>query len=232
MALPPGPRVTKYFDLARPTAEVNAELNSQDATLEPATYRYARVELCKSYGGQTQADIPTRMWQGPGMDAEQPFVSGDCGRTSQPRSSPARPPRRPIARSRATTTAAALRTATAPASTPPLTTGYAWTSPSSCPARRGGSRLAYAGSVRTAKVSIAIDKQQLKRARSAAKAEGLSLSAYIARALGAQLADQRRIDAARALHARWRDSGVPTAADEEAFLARMARPRTRGTKAG
>jgi hypothetical protein len=83
-ALPPGPRVTQYFDLSRPTAEVNAELNSQDATITPATYRYARVELCKSYGGQTQADIPTLMWQGPGMAAEQPFVSGDCGRTSLP----------------------------------------------------------------------------------------------------------------------------------------------------
>ena len=84
MAQPPGPRVTQYFDLARPTAEVNAELNSQDAAIEPATYRYARVELCKSYGGQTQAEIPTLMWQGPGMDAEQAFVSGDCGRTSLP----------------------------------------------------------------------------------------------------------------------------------------------------
>ena len=84
MTLPPGPRITQYFDLARPSAEVNAELNSQDAELEPATYRYARVELCKSYGGQRQAEIPTLMWQGPGLDAEQPFVSGDCGRTSLP----------------------------------------------------------------------------------------------------------------------------------------------------
>jgi hypothetical protein len=84
MALPAGPRVTQYFDLARPTAEVNAELNSQDAALAPGTYRYARIELCKAYGGQTQADIPTLMWKGPGLAAEQPFVSGDCGRTSLP----------------------------------------------------------------------------------------------------------------------------------------------------
>jgi hypothetical protein len=84
MTLPVGPRVTQYFDLARPTAEVNAELNSQAAALAPGTYRYARVELCKAYGGQTQAEIPTLMWKGPGMAAEQPFVSGDCGRTSLP----------------------------------------------------------------------------------------------------------------------------------------------------
>jgi hypothetical protein len=83
-AQPAGPRITQYFDLSRPTADVNAELNSQDATITPGTYRYARVELCKALGGQTQADVPTLMWKGPGMAAEQPFVSGDCGRTSLP----------------------------------------------------------------------------------------------------------------------------------------------------
>jgi hypothetical protein len=84
MALPPGPRVAQYFDLARPTEEINAELNSQGQPLSPATFRYARVELCKSLGGQAQADVPTLMWRGPGMTAEQPFTSGDCGRTSAP----------------------------------------------------------------------------------------------------------------------------------------------------
>lgn len=82
---PPGPRVTQYFDLARPTAEVNAELNAQDLPIEPSTYRYARVEMCKIYPGDgTQPTIPTLMWKGPGMDAEQAFTSGDCGRTSLP----------------------------------------------------------------------------------------------------------------------------------------------------
>ena len=85
--------------------------------------------------------------------------------------------------------------------------------------------------MRTTKISIAIDKQQLKLARSAAKGEGLSLSAYIARALGSQLEDQRRIDAARQLHASWGTSAVPTAADRDAFLARMSRPRTRRSRA-
>jgi hypothetical protein len=85
--------------------------------------------------------------------------------------------------------------------------------------------------VPTTRIRIAIDAQQLKRARSAAKAEGVSLSAYIARALGKQLEDQRRIDAARALHASWGDSGIPTASDEEAFLARMTRSRAQRSKA-
>jgi hypothetical protein len=81
------------------------------------------------------------------------------------------------------------------------------------------------------KISIAIDKEQLSLARSAAKTEGLSLSAYISRALGKQLEDQRRIDAARKLHASWDASAMPTAADRDAFLARMARPRARRTRA-
>jgi hypothetical protein len=79
--------------------------------------------------------------------------------------------------------------------------------------------------VPTTRIRIAISQQQLKRARSAAKAEGLSLSAYVARALGKELEDQRRIDAARALHASWGDRDIPTAADEDAFLAWM---RVRG----
>jgi hypothetical protein len=83
-AQPAGPRITDYFDLARPTAEVNAELNSQGASVTPGTYRYARVELCKAYGGQQMATVPTMMWAGPGMASEQPFTSGDCGRTSLP----------------------------------------------------------------------------------------------------------------------------------------------------
>ena len=82
-ALPQGPRITSYFDLARSTAEVNAELSSQDAPVSPGTYRYARIEMCKAYG-QSQADKPTLMWAAPGMTGEQPFTSGDCGRTSLP----------------------------------------------------------------------------------------------------------------------------------------------------
>ncbi len=80
-AEPAGPRVTSYFDLARPTAEVNAELSSQGAAVTPGSYQYVRVEMCKA-SGQTQPTAPTMMWSGPGMTTEQPFSSGDCGRTS------------------------------------------------------------------------------------------------------------------------------------------------------
>ncbi|MEP6862487.1 MAG: hypothetical protein ABJE66_17830 [Deltaproteobacteria bacterium] len=77
-----GPRITDYFDLARTNAEVNAELNSQAATIEPGSYRYARIEMCKAPPGSPLPTDPTLMWRGPGMTAEQPFTSGDCGRTS------------------------------------------------------------------------------------------------------------------------------------------------------
>jgi len=77
-----GPRITDYFDLARPTEVVNAELNSQAMTVSTGSYKYARLELCKAYGGQNQATQPTMMWRGPGMTADRPFTSGDCGRTS------------------------------------------------------------------------------------------------------------------------------------------------------
>jgi hypothetical protein len=89
----------------------------------------------------------------------------------------------------------------------------------------------YDRTVRTTKISIAIDKQQLRRARAAAKTEGLSLSAYIARALASKLEDQGRVNAGRELHASWGPDTVPTDKDRAEFLARMARPRQRRARA-
>ncbi|HEY4177947.1 MAG TPA: hypothetical protein VGM90_13965 [Kofleriaceae bacterium] len=83
LAQPPGPRVTTYFDLARPTAEVNAQLAAQVLPIDAGSYRYARIEMCKVVGAETQPTIPTMLWAGPGI-AEQSFTSGDCGRTSLP----------------------------------------------------------------------------------------------------------------------------------------------------
>jgi hypothetical protein len=76
-----GPRITDYFDLSRPSAEVNAELDSQGLAVTPGTYRFARVELCKALDASAPS-APTMMWKGADMTTEQPFASGDCGRTS------------------------------------------------------------------------------------------------------------------------------------------------------
>jgi hypothetical protein len=83
----------------------------------------------------------------------------------------------------------------------------------------------YAPLVRTTKISIAIEKEHLRLARKAAISEGLSLSGYIARALGSRLEDQRRIDAARELQASWGPESLPTPGDRERFLTRMSRGR-------
>ena len=81
LASPPGgPRITSYFDLARPSAEVTADLHSQDTTIGVGTYRFARVEMCKAMPGETPT-VPTLRWAGPGM-TEQPFTSTDCTRNS------------------------------------------------------------------------------------------------------------------------------------------------------
>jgi hypothetical protein len=77
-----GPRITDYFDLSRPTDQVNADLNSQAVTVTPGSYKYVRVELCKALDGETAPTVPAMTWRGPGMTADQPFWSGSCGSTS------------------------------------------------------------------------------------------------------------------------------------------------------
>jgi hypothetical protein len=79
----------------------------------------------------------------------------------------------------------------------------------------------------TKKISIAIDEEKLALARAAAKSERMSLSGYISRALGRQLEDRVRLEAARDLHRSWGRSGSPTARDREEFLTGMERPRRR-----
>jgi hypothetical protein len=85
--------------------------------------------------------------------------------------------------------------------------------------------------MRTTKISIAIDKEQLRIARRAAKSEGVSLSGYIARALTNQLEEQLRLDAARELHRSWGRQSIPTAKDRDEFVSRMSRGRRRRERA-
>jgi hypothetical protein len=85
--------------------------------------------------------------------------------------------------------------------------------------------------MRTTKISIAVDKQMLQLARRAAASEGLSLSAYIGRALARQLEAQERTEAARELYRSWGPETVPTSADWDDFRRATARPRKRRRKA-
>lgn len=69
-----------FFEFARSTAALNAELNSQALDVQPGTYRYVRLEFC--YHGDTPTQ-PNVSWTGPGMASPQGFIGGGCGITSQ-----------------------------------------------------------------------------------------------------------------------------------------------------
>jgi hypothetical protein len=67
------------FDFARPTAVVNADLNSQALDVAAGTYRYLRMELC--YHGERPTE-PNIEWQGGSMTSPHGIVSEMCAVTS------------------------------------------------------------------------------------------------------------------------------------------------------
>ena len=81
--------------------------------------------------------------------------------------------------------------------------------------------------MRTTKISISIDKKQLRLVRAAAKSEGLSVSAFIARALDGQIEAHDRLQAARELWAEWGAASIPTEKEREEIRRLMARPKKR-----
>ena len=83
----------------------------------------------------------------------------------------------------------------------------------------------------TTKISIAIDEGELRLARKAARAEGVSLSRYIARAIGRQLEDSGRLEAARSLWREWGASSVATPEERAAILAKLERRPKRRRRA-
>lgn len=50
-------KITTYFNLARPTAEVNADLNAQQIPVPSLTYRYIRMELCDQNNSDNNVQI-------------------------------------------------------------------------------------------------------------------------------------------------------------------------------
>lgn len=70
-------KITKYFDFARTSTEVNAELNSQPNKVYPAAYKYVTVTWCAG-------DIPSDnvRFQASGMSAPHAISSGSCGTIS------------------------------------------------------------------------------------------------------------------------------------------------------
>ncbi|MBM4381168.1 MAG: hypothetical protein FJ086_17990 [Deltaproteobacteria bacterium] len=64
-----------FFDLARPTAEVNAALNSQAAGAEAGTYRYIKIALLGQQQGGNNTYVNTRWADDTSSTPEQQYAS-------------------------------------------------------------------------------------------------------------------------------------------------------------
>lgn len=81
----------------------------------------------------------------------------------------------------------------------------------------------------TAKVSVAIGRDELRLARTAAQREGTSLSAFITKAVRARVEERRRMDAARRVIATFEPEDLPSADEQRALLAQWESRRIRKT---
>ena len=79
----------------------------------------------------------------------------------------------------------------------------------------------------TEKVSVAIGREELRLARRAAEAAGMSLSAFVTSAVRSRVAEQRRLEAARQLLATFDPEDFATPEREAELLALWSRPRTK-----
>jgi hypothetical protein len=68
-----------FFDFARPSFEVNAELNSQARDVTPGSYRYVRVTFCKDGDKPTKPNIE---WSGGDVTGKQGILEEFCAVTS------------------------------------------------------------------------------------------------------------------------------------------------------
>jgi len=78
----------------------------------------------------------------------------------------------------------------------------------------------------TEKISVAIGREELRLAKRAADAEGLSLSAFVTSAVRARIAEKRRADAARQVLAAFDPEDFPSPEQESELLALWTRPRS------
>jgi hypothetical protein len=84
----------------------------------------------------------------------------------------------------------------------------------------------------TQKVSVAMGRAELRLAKTAAHEEGVSLSAFVTRAVRDRLAERRRMDAAREFLATFDDDELPSEEEKRRLVelwtrSRPERPRPR-----
>ena len=81
----------------------------------------------------------------------------------------------------------------------------------------------------TEKVSVAIGRDELRLARTAAKQEGVSLSAFLTGAVRARIEERRRLEAARRVLATFDPEDFPTDDERRELLASWALPHRTAT---
>jgi hypothetical protein len=79
----------------------------------------------------------------------------------------------------------------------------------------------------TEKISVAIGRGELRLAKTAADEEGISLSAFVTKAVRDRLAEKRRMDAAREVLATFAHDELPTPEEERELLALWSADRTK-----
>jgi hypothetical protein len=71
----------------------------------------------------------------------------------------------------------------------------------------------------TAKISVALGRDELRLARTAAERDGVSLSAFVTGAVRARIDERRRLEAARQVLATFDREDFPTADEQRELLA-------------
>lgn len=84
----------------------------------------------------------------------------------------------------------------------------------------------------TQKISVAMGRDELRLAKTAAEEEGLSLSAYVTRAVRERLEERQRSEAAREFLATFAPDELPTVQEERQLLELWSRPRSLQPKVG
>ncbi len=77
----------------------------------------------------------------------------------------------------------------------------------------------------TEKISVAMGRDELRLAKTAADEEGLSLSAYVTRAVRERLEERRRMEAAREVLATFAPDDFPTPQEQRDLVALWTRTR-------
>jgi hypothetical protein len=84
----------------------------------------------------------------------------------------------------------------------------------------------------TQKISVAMGRDELRLAKTAAHEEGVSLSAYVTRAVRERLQERRRLEAAREFLATFAPEELPTPEEQRELVELWTRAAPRAARSG